>query len=170
MRKRITNGRMAHMHNVAEYMYLHAKDYGLEDQKEEMYVLGLLHDIGAVRDANTHNICGMDIMRHTGIAQKYLTAIEWHMRGPDEFCKHFGITEEQIPKHMLLLWDADLHVTSTGKIVTIRERLNDIRIRHNRFIGLDDDADDGYTDVALQIIGVIQRYKTGKKEQGCQES
>ena len=38
------------MHGVAEYMYAHAEDRGLN--KDSMYLLGLLHDIGYVNKKN----------------------------------------------------------------------------------------------------------------------
>lgn len=41
----ISNERIAHMHGVAEWMYEHAVEYGCEN-KDEMYFLGLIHDIG----------------------------------------------------------------------------------------------------------------------------
>ena len=41
----ISQERIAHMHGVAEWMYTHAEEYGCEN-KDEMYLLGLIHDIG----------------------------------------------------------------------------------------------------------------------------
>ncbi|MBR0384343.1 MAG: HD domain-containing protein [Eubacteriaceae bacterium] len=44
---RISEERIRHMHGVAEFMYKRAKDYKLD--AEEMYLLGLLHDIGYIQ-------------------------------------------------------------------------------------------------------------------------
>lgn len=126
---RISDDRIQHMHNVAEYMYEHAKDYGLENQKEQMYFLGLIHDIGSVRSRETHEHDGADILRMTGLSQRYLTAVEWHGSSPLEYCKYHGITEEQLPNFMLLLWEADLHIGTHGEYMSFDDRLADIKSR-----------------------------------------
>ncbi len=44
----INNNKKMHMFGVAEFMYIEAPKYGLKS--DEMYVLGLLHDIGYIYD------------------------------------------------------------------------------------------------------------------------
>ena len=49
---KINNNKKMHMFGVAEFMYTEAPKYGLNP--EEMYVLGLLHDVGYIFD-DWHN-------------------------------------------------------------------------------------------------------------------
>lgn len=48
------------MHSVAEYMYRNAKKYDLNP--EEMYILGLIHDIGYLKDRLDHEVHGARLL------------------------------------------------------------------------------------------------------------
>ncbi len=128
----LNEDRMNHSYHVAEYMYTHAAEYGLEAEKEQMYVVGLLHDVGSIRDKTRHEIAGGEILSQTGLKEEYLNAIAWHGKSPEDYCEHFGITQEDIPPVLVLLWDADLHVGPKGESMEIDERIEDMISRHRR--------------------------------------
>lgn len=56
MSKVITEGRIHHMHGVAEFMYNHAQEHKL--MPDQMYFLGLIHDIGYINGKSGHEASG----------------------------------------------------------------------------------------------------------------
>ena len=48
MKRPIDGNRLLHILGVAEYMYTKATDYNLDP--DEMYLIGILHDIGFIND------------------------------------------------------------------------------------------------------------------------
>ena len=129
---KISNDRISHMHAIAEYMYKHAKDYGLEDEKEQLYVLGLLHDIGAMRGPENHAHNGSDIMRMMEMSQKWLTVIDTHSMSPTEYCKYYGLERSQVPAIQILMWDADMHFGPSGEYMTWKECADKRQAEWNR--------------------------------------
>lgn len=117
----ITDDRIAHMHKVAEYMYAHAKDYGLEHEKEQIYVLGLLHDVGAIRGSENHAYSGYDMLRMMNLSQKWLAVINTHSMSPTKYCKYYGINRDAVPPIQILMWDADMHYGPAGEYMTWEE-------------------------------------------------
>lgn len=108
------------MHGVAEYMYKHAEDYGLDP--EEMYLLGLLHDIGYLEGKIKHAQHGADILQKIKFPHKYQIAVERH----GDILK-----EKDHPSlELMLLIEADMHVIpGSSKEVTYRDRLEEIAER-----------------------------------------
>lgn len=110
----ISDERIAHSHGVAEYMYAHAEEYGLNPKK--MYLLGLVHDIGYISGKQNHEERGADLLLSAGLSPNLVSAV----------CHHEERLSEIKPypsKELLLLAEADMHV------MTYEQRLEDIAKR-----------------------------------------
>ena len=117
----ISDDRIAHMHGVAEYMYKHAADYNLDP--EEMYLLGLLHDIGYLEGRIMHAQHGAAILKKIKLPHKYQIAVEHH----GDILKE---KDHPSPELMLLI-EADMHVIpGSSKEVSYHDRLEEIAERH----------------------------------------
>ncbi len=125
---RISEDRMAHMHGVAEYMYEHAEEYGGLN-KEEMYLLGLLHDIGYLYGKEGHEQSGARLL---GLDTHYGQLIHAHGLTPREYMYCHCCLPSEIPSELILLWTADMMVDLTGKVVGFKARLEDIAQRHGK--------------------------------------
>ena len=116
--------RELHMIGVARYMYEHAEDYGLP--KDDMYLLGLLHDIGYLRGAENHEADGKKILHEFGFRSiRYGYAVEHHDSIPE------GVSEET-ERVCRLLAEADMSVDVNGELVGYEKRLRGIRERHGK--------------------------------------
>ena len=112
----ITNNKLKHCKTVAEYMYIHA-DERLVD-KEDMYTLGLLHDIGYLFGKEGHNKSGGKHLRSQGY--KYWCEVYFHGSVGVEYKSY----------ELDLLNKADMMVNKEGKLVGYDERLKDIKARY----------------------------------------
>lgn len=123
----ITNERIAHMHGVAEWMYEHAEEYGCEN-KDEMYLLGLIHDIGYIYgNKEEHEQKGAELL---GLNTYYGKFVQAHGLTPQEYMDCNGCFDSEIPNEMILLWTADMMVDSKGNVVGFKARLDDIEKRY----------------------------------------
>ncbi len=123
----ITNERIAHMHGVAEWMYEHAEEYGCEN-KDEMYLLGLVHDIGYLYgNKEEHEQKGAELL---GLDTYYGRFVRNHGLTPQEYIERYGCFNSEIPNEMILLWTADMMVDSKGNTVGFKARLDDIANRY----------------------------------------
>ena len=117
------------MYGVAEWMYEHAEEYGCSN-KEEMYLLGLVHDIGYVYGKSDHEQKGAELL---GLDSYYGKFVQAHGMTPQEYKNRY---DSDIPKEMILLWTADMTVDLSGNPVGFKARLDDIGRRH----GIDSEA------------------------------
>ena len=116
----INNNKKMHMFGVAEFMYNEAPKYGLKS--DEMYVLGLLHDIGYIYDGwHNHEKNGKNLMNSLGF--KYSDAIGLHGIDIDE--------NTNLSKEAMLLIAADSCVDYEGNIGTFETRRKDIETRYD---------------------------------------
>jgi putative nucleotidyltransferase with HDIG domain len=113
MYNKLENKVILHSKGVAEVMYKLANE-----NKEEMYLLGLLHDIGKLRGFEDHEKNGAILLTHIGI--KY----------PNEIYYHGKIQDEYSSPELDLLNAADLSVDSEGNIVGYQKRIEDIGNRY----------------------------------------
>lgn len=134
--------RLAHMQGVAEYMSKNAHKYNLNP--EDMYVLGLLHDVGYMQDDENHEFFGASILSRVGYM--YSEAIRYHGHTPAEYMAETGNIPESIPKELLLLWEADMTVDISGSFVGYKARLSSIRSRK---------GDDAYAK-AKEIVSFLE--------------
>lgn len=73
---------MAHNIGVAEYMRENAEKYGLP--ADEMYVMGLLHDIGYIKQHKGHEEYGAELLETMGLKPRYVYAIKYHGLNPKQ--------------------------------------------------------------------------------------
>lgn len=137
--KLISDERIAHMHGVAEFMYENAPKFNCKTlNRQELYFLGLNHDIGYMFGAENHENDGGRLLApflKDGHQNLIAHCIYWHGTLPEKYIEHFG--EENIPPELLLLWYADLMVESTGpdtgKVVGLDRRLERLKERWGPF-------------------------------------
>lgn len=120
MEYKISRERMAHMHGVAEYCYLHASDDFYQLNPNEMYLLGLLHDIGYIDGKSHHESYGGELLRIYGFD-------DWR-----EVVNHATLlnTDKARNKKLLLLIEADLRMGMSDHEIGYDLRLQDIAARH----------------------------------------
>ncbi len=105
--------RISHMHGVAEYMYKNANKYNLD--KNKMYVVGLLHDIGYLFGKKNHAQSGAELMSALGFEHSV------------DISKHGDIPKDNEMNDILkLLLEADLMVGPNGNLLGYNARLADI--------------------------------------------
>ncbi len=109
---------------VGTYMSHNAKRYNLNPQ--EMYIVGLLHDIGYLYGREDHSKNGVALLSGLGFQnENVLNAIRYHDTRPNE------LSEEQRSNPILnLLWEADLSIDKDGHDVGFSGRLQDIASRY----------------------------------------
>lgn len=147
--KNIGTSKQEHMFGVAKYMAEHAEEYGLVP--EEMYVLGLLHDIGYISDNANHADAGSRLLFKLGYKDaKY---ISWHETSPEEYKKAQLV--EEIPKKLLLLYEADLSVGLDGEEIGFDARLDSIKLRYSE--------DSETYRIALDTVDYLRSLKEGKE-------
>lgn len=112
----IDSDRLNHIIGVARLMKDKAEKVGLD--KEEMFTLGMLHDIGyEFGKNNDHNFVGFKILDK----QNYKYAKEVLYHGCPN-CEYQSLALD-------LLNFADMHIDKTGIYVSFDERLKDIKSR-----------------------------------------
>ena len=124
----INKNRELHMFGVANYMYQNAEKHNLD--KNEMYLLGLMHDIGYLIDEKNHEEIGGEFLKSQNY--KYADFIKNHAILPSIYMKLKDCTESEIPKELILLWTADMSIDLNGKNIGFDERLKDIGLRHGK--------------------------------------
>lgn len=125
---RLTEERMKHAHAVAEYMYKHYREYDCKKlSQDEIYALGLNHNIGYIDGAEEHNAKGALLFANTRFGEY----IGWLEYTPREF---FTITGNiTAPGELVLLWTADFSIEcngeDAGKEIGFDKRLKNIEKR-----------------------------------------
>jgi len=114
----INENKQRHMFGVAQFMYNEAPKYGLSS--EDMFVLGLLHDIGYIKGGwQRHEEYGENLMKQLGF--KYAK----------EIGEHNAIVDKGLSKASLLLLAADSVVDMYGNVGTYESRRKDIETRYD---------------------------------------
>ena len=118
--------RNEHETRVADFMYKHAAEYSLD--KEEMYLLGLLHDVGCVNgEKKGHEQRGAKMLKEKiGVTNPHVL---WCIEHHNDFIPHFTWSIDRHRKHFLLL-KADMSIDSYGNEVGYKKRLKDIMKRY----------------------------------------
>lgn len=120
----ISNDRKQHIWGVAKFLKEHAEKSNMsKDKVEELYTLGLLHDIGyeflEEKDYIKHNEVGGNLLKMQGY--KYWQEVYYH-----------GIANcEYQSEYLDLLNWADMRVDSVGNVVSLDGRLEELSIRYN---------------------------------------
>ena len=112
----IDNDRLKHIFEVAKLMKDKAEIVGLD--KEEMFTLGMLHDIGyEFGENNDHNFVGFEILDKQNY--KYAKEVLYHGKANSEY--------QSLALDLLNF--ADMHIDKSGKYVSYEQRLEDIKTR-----------------------------------------
>lgn len=115
----ITEDRKKHIFAVALLMKENAERFGLD--KEEMFTLGLLHDIGyEFGESEEHHILGAKVLQKQNY--KYYKEVLYHGKPTTEYSS----------RALDLLNFADMHIDKKGHYVTFEERLADIANRRGK--------------------------------------
>lgn len=112
----IDENKLAHILAVARLMAEKAELVGLD--RQEMFALGLVHDIGfEFGGSETHHQIGAQLLKNQNY--KY-----WQ-----EVLHHGKPTQEFQSKELDLLNYADMHIDKMGNYVSFEDRLKDIASR-----------------------------------------
>lgn len=163
-KEHINRYKMAHNIGVAEYMRENAEKYHLSP--DEMYVLGLLHDIGYLSGRVGHEKVGADILNAIGLNQNYVYAIKYHGLNPklieekpyDSF--DFETAYKDLPE-LVLLYEADMSIDARGYRVGFKARLDDIGQRY----GYDSIAYKNASDTVDYVKRQLAALNCNSKEQ-----
>ena len=90
------------------------------ENKEDMYTLGLLHDVGKSKGVSGHEEKGAEILKSVGF--KYYKEVYYHGRVQDEYSS----------EALDILNMADLTVNAFGDVVGFAARLLDIGERYGK--------------------------------------
>lgn len=112
----LSENKIKHCKGVAEYMYNNAEKYGLD--KEEMYLLGLVHDIGYLFAREKHGMNGSELLKSMGY--KYYQEVKYHGRWTDDYNS----------AALNLLRKADLSIDYLGRPINPLNRMDDVRKRY----------------------------------------
>ena len=114
----ITESKLKHILAVARLMKEKARLVGLDE--EEMFTLGMLHDIGYEFDEQDHHTAGYVMLEKQGY--KYAYEVKCH-----------GLPHApRMTTELKLLNYADMHINAKGEYVTFEERLEDIKSRRGK--------------------------------------
>lgn len=122
--KIIMPDKIRHMESVAKYMKYNADRFGLDGN--EMYVVGLLHDIGYLCSSEEHGGYGAILLSSMGLKEEYTDAIANHGQSP------YTLPEEKRTPILRLLQEADMSIDKFGRIVGFSGRLEDIKNRYGK--------------------------------------
>ena len=138
----INKYKMSHNIGVAEYMAENAPRYNLDP--DEMYLIGLLHDIGYINGRENHEEYGAELLnkvfnckKHTDSwifsSNKAIHAIRWHGTDPYKLETENRDVDMYIRRdypELFLLYEADMNVGIDGFRIGFRKRLEDIKTRY----------------------------------------
>jgi len=127
-KEHINKYKMAHCIGVAEYMRDNAWKYG--EDKNKMYAIGLLHDIGYLEGRKDHEATSYEILDSLGMSEDILFAIVNHGKNPYEVEDAFQKNLLKECPVLVLLYEADMSVNAQGYKVGFDKRLQDIGDRY----------------------------------------
>lgn len=110
----LSDGKIKHSKAVAEFLFRNTR---LTDRREEMYILGLLHDIGYMKQDKGHAVAGGEMLRDLGF--KNWQPVAYH---GDPNNTSNTMTDE-------LNW-ADMLIDHEGNLVGYEARLAGIKARY----------------------------------------
>jgi putative two-component system response regulator len=169
-----TNG---HSERVAEYSKEIARRYGYdEDRQEEIYMMGLLHDVGKIGVPDTvinktehltdeeyelikkHPLKGAEILATVSEMPKLVTGARWHHERYDGSGYPDGLKGEEIPEEARIIAVADAYDAMTS-----RRSYRDI-IPQNHVIselenGMGSQFDEKFARIMLEMISKDTEYK-----------
>ena len=113
------NDRILHSINVAKKMVSIGESKQLsKEELDDLFLLGLVHDIGYQYDKNNHAIAGANILKNNGY--KYYKEVYYHGM----------VNSEYNSLYLDILNYADMNVDKYGNDVGFDKRLEDIKSRY----------------------------------------
>ena len=125
----LTLEKTKHSVAVGVYMAEHSEQYGLNNA--EMYVCGLLHDVGYLDGRADHEKSGSALLLGMGLKEEYANAILYHGTKPCNVPKE--IMDNPLTRRTLtLMYEADMQIDYKGHNVGFEGRLKDIGERYGK--------------------------------------
>ena len=125
----LTLEKTKHSVAVGVYMAEHSEQYGLNNA--EMYVCGLLHDVGYLDGRADHEKSGSALLLGMGLKEEYANAILYHGTKPCNVPKE--IMDNPLTRRVLtLMYEADMQIDYKGHNVGFEGRLKDIGERYGK--------------------------------------
>lgn len=169
-----TNG---HSERVAEYSREIARRYGYdEERQEEIYVMGLLHDVGKVGVPETvinkqgrlndeeykaikhHPVAGAEILTMVSEMPKLVTGARWHHERYDGKGYPDGLQGENIPEEARIIAVADAYDAMTSNR-SYRKILPQEHVKSELEKGMGTQFDEKFARIMLAMIAEDTEYK-----------
>ncbi len=168
-----TNG---HSERVAEYSREIAKRYGYdEDRQEEIYFMGLLHDVGKIGVSEAilnktsrlsdeefsiikqHPVMGAEILTTVSEIPKLVTGARWHHERYDGKGYPDGLKGEDIPEEARIIAVADAYDAMTSKR-SYRDMMPQDRVASEIEKGIGTQFDEKFARIMLEMIAEDTAY------------
>ena len=169
-----TNG---HSERVAEYSKEIARRYGYdEDRQEEIYMMGLLHDVGKIGVPDTvinkpgrltdeefgmikrHPIKGAEILATVSEMPKLVTGARWHHERFDGCGYPDGLKGEDIPEEARIIAVADAYDAMTSHR-SYRDIIPQDHVKSEIEKGMGTQFDERFARIMLEMIAEDTEYK-----------
>ena len=168
-----TNG---HSERVADYSREIARRYGYdEDRQEEIYIMGLLHDVGkiGVPDAiinkqgkltdeeygtiKKHPVMGAEILATVSEMPKLVTGARWHHERYDGRGYPDGLKGEEIPEEARIIAVADAYDAMTSHR-SYRDIIPQDHVKSEIEKGMGTQFDEKFARIMLEMIAEDTEY------------
>ena len=168
-----TNG---HSERVAEYSREIARRYGYdEDRQEEIYMMGLLHDVGKIGVPDTvinkpeklndeeyalikkHPIKGAEILATVSEMPKLVTGARWHHERFDGCGYPDGLKGEEIPEEARIIAVADAYDAMTSRR-SYRDIIPQDHVKSEIERGMGSQFDQTFAQIMLDMISEDTEY------------
>lgn len=162
---------------MAEYSREIARRYGYdEERQEEIYVMGLLHDVGKVGVPETvinkrgrltdaeyesikhHPVAGAEILTMVSEMPKLVTGARWHHERYDGKGYPDGLQGENIPEEARIIAVADAYDAMTSNR-SYREILPQEQVKSELEKGMGMQFDEKFARIMLAMIAEDTEYK-----------
>lgn len=168
-----TNG---HSERVADYSKEIARRYGLdEDRQEEIYVMGLLHDVGKIGIPDTvinkpgrltdeeyemiksHPVKGAEILATVSEMPKLVTGARWHHERYDGSGYPDGLKGDDIPEEARIIAVADAYDAMTSHR-SYRDVIPQDHVKSEIEKGMGTQFDEKFARIMLEMIAEDTEY------------
>ena len=169
-----TNG---HSERVADYSREIARRYGYdEDRQEEIYMMGLLHDVGKIGIPDTvinkpgkltdeefgmikkHPVTGAEILTTVSEMPKLVTGARWHHERYDGRGYPDGLKGEEIPEEARIIAVADAYDAMTSHR-SYRDIIPQEHVKSEIEKGMGSQFDEKFARIMLEMIAEDTEYK-----------
>jgi putative two-component system response regulator len=168
-----TNG---HSERVADYSREIARRYGYDEaRQEEIYIMGLLHDVGKVGVSEAilnkparltdeeyymikqHPVMGAEILSTVSEIPKLVTGARWHHERYDGKGYPDGLKGEDIPEEARIIAVADAYDAMTSKR-SYRDKITQARVVEEIENGMGTQFDEKFARIMLEMIAEDTEY------------